>query len=128
MNACAMVESVWPTFSVPGISFTGTMLRSLKTGVVVANDPIPRVSRKAVTKPSAVCRAVGRSRPPRTSVTRYSTSTPPSPPSRSVLASMHELVGEGCGQVDRRAADFLHRGGEQHAHFLGAVGRHRAVG
>ena len=31
MNACAIVGSVWPTLSVPGISSSGTMRRSLKT-------------------------------------------------------------------------------------------------
>jgi len=38
--------------------------------VVVANDPIPSVSKKAVTKPMAVCSGVGATRPPRTIVTR----------------------------------------------------------
>ena len=53
MNACAIVDSAWPTLRVPGISLTGTMLRSLYTAVVVANEPIPSVSRKAVTNPIA---------------------------------------------------------------------------
>ena len=69
MNACAMVGRVWPTFSVPGISFTGTMARSLYTAVVVANEPIPSVSKNAVTKPIAVCSTVGTTRPPRITVT-----------------------------------------------------------
>ena len=54
MNACVMVGSVWPTFSVPGISFTGTRFFSLKIDVVVANDPMPSVSRPAVTKPMSM--------------------------------------------------------------------------
>src|SRR5262249_31208692 len=128
MKACAIVGSVCPTFSVPGISFTGTRLRSLYTVVVVANEPMPSVSRNAVTKPMAAWKTVGFSSPPRTMVARYRMRTAPRPPSSSVLASTHELVGERLRDVDRRAAHGIHRSREQHPHFLGAVGRHRAVG
>src|SRR4051794_11315570 len=128
MNACAIVGIVWPTFSVPGISFTGTRFRSLKIDVVVANDPMPSVSRNAVTKPIAVCRGVGRSRPPRTIVTRYSTSTAARPPSSRALASTNELVGVGFRDVDRGTADLVHGSREQRPHFFGTVSGHHAVG
>src|SRR3954451_15584663 len=128
MNACAIVGIVWPTFSVPGISFTGTRFRSLNIDVVVANDPIPRVSRNAVTKPISVCRGVGRSRPPRTIVTRYSTSTAARPPSSSALASNNKLVGIGFCDVDRGVADLVHRSGEQRPDFGRALRGHHAVG
>jgi hypothetical protein len=59
MYAWAMVASVWPTFSVPGIFSSGTRLRSLSTAVVGANEPIPNVSKKEVTKPSATSKRVG---------------------------------------------------------------------
>ena len=51
MNASAIVGSVWPTLSVPGISRSGTILKNLKTAVVGANEPMPSVSKKLVTKP-----------------------------------------------------------------------------
>src|SRR5262249_34704105 len=127
MKACAIVGSVWPTCSVPGISFTGTRSNSLYTAVVVANDPIPSVSKNAVTKPMIVCSSVGRTRPPRTIVARYNTSTATRPPSSRVLASIDELVGVGFRDVDGGAADLVVHAGEQRADFGGAVGSHRAV-
>ena len=51
MNACVIVGSVWPTFSVPGISRSGTILKNLKIAVVGANEPMPSVSKKLVTNP-----------------------------------------------------------------------------
>ena len=90
-----MVASVWPTFSVPGISLTGTMLRSLYAAVVVANEPMPSVSKNAVTKPIAVCRTVGMMKPPRISVAAYTTSTTPSPMKRIVLASTSMVIAQG---------------------------------
>ena len=51
MNACVIVGSVWPTFSVPGIRRSGTILKNLKIAVVGANEPMPSVSKKFVTKP-----------------------------------------------------------------------------
>ena len=59
MSASAMVGGVWPTLSVPGISRSGTMRRSLKNDVVGANEPMPSVSKKFVTKPTAICAHVG---------------------------------------------------------------------
>src|SRR5216684_747835 len=88
---------------------------------------MPSVSRKAVTNPMMVCSSVGFTRPARTMVTRYSTSTTPRPPSNRVLASMHELVRVGLRDVDGRASHFLHRGGEHLPDRIGAVGGHDAV-
>jgi hypothetical protein len=51
INACAMVGSVCPTLSVPGMSRSGTTLKNLKMAVVGAKEPIPRVSKKFVTNP-----------------------------------------------------------------------------
>src|SRR5947209_885254 len=128
MNACAIVGSVWPTFSVPGMSFTGTMFRSLNTAVVVANEPMPRVSKNAVTNPIAPWSSVGRSSPPRSTATRYSTRTPARPTNRSVLASMHEIVRVGLRQIDAGAAHLVHRLREQRVHRLGARRIHDAIG
>ncbi len=60
MNAWVMVGSAWPTFSVPGISSSGTSFRSLKIEVVGANEPMPSVSKKFVTKPMAARNQDGR--------------------------------------------------------------------
>src|SRR5713226_6323197 len=128
MNACAMVGSVWPTLSVPGMSFTGTMVRSLYTAVVVANEPMPSVSKNAVTKPIAVCRTVGMTKPLRISAAAYTISTRPRPTKSSVLASMNELVRIGLRDVDGRGADLFDGACELRAHGSGAVGRHQAVG
>ena len=59
MNACVIVGSVCPTFSVPGISRSGTILKNLKTAVVGANEPMPSVSKKFVTKPMPSCAGFG---------------------------------------------------------------------
>ena len=53
ISPCATVGSVWPTFSVPGIVSSGTTRRNLNAAVVGANEPMPRVSKKFVTKPIA---------------------------------------------------------------------------
>ena len=50
---------VWPTFSVPGICASSTTRPSLNSDVVVANEPIPSVSKKSVTAPMTSCTGVG---------------------------------------------------------------------
>ena len=59
MNACVIVGSVCPTFSVPGIRRSGTILKNLNMAVVGANDPMPSVSKKLVTKPMPSCAGFG---------------------------------------------------------------------
>ena len=54
IRAWTMVGIVCPTFSVPGICRSSTAFHARKSAVVVANDPIPRVSKKFVTNPIAV--------------------------------------------------------------------------
>jgi len=51
MNAPSTAAMEWPTFKVPGISSSGTRCQVRKIVVVVAKFPIPRVSKKVVTKP-----------------------------------------------------------------------------
>ena len=46
-----MTGSVCPTSMVPGIRSSGTSPSSLYVDIVVANEPIPRVSKKFVTNP-----------------------------------------------------------------------------
>ena len=58
-NAWVMVGGVWPTFRVPGIFSSGTRRNILKTAVVGANEPMPRVSKKFVTKPMRSSKAEG---------------------------------------------------------------------
>ncbi len=60
MKACAMVGRVWPAFSVPGMTRSGTILNSLNTAVLVANDPIPSASKKFVRNPSPIIGDVGK--------------------------------------------------------------------
>jgi hypothetical protein len=60
MKACATVGSVCPTLSVPGITRSGTSFNQRKRAVVVANDPIPSVSKKFVTAPTPTCTGVTR--------------------------------------------------------------------
>jgi hypothetical protein len=60
MNACATVGSVWPAFNVPGITRSGTILKNLKTAVLVANEPIPSASKKLVTNPRPIIGGVGK--------------------------------------------------------------------
>src|SRR5690349_7558535 len=114
------------------MSCTGTIAFSLNTAVVVANDPMPRVSKNAVTKPSPVCSAVGATRPPLTTVTMLMTRATASPRKRRLLASIdgvcHQLVGIGSGKIDRRAADLLHRSREQRPHRGRAFLVHATVG
>ena len=57
--ACAITGSAWPTMRVPGINSSGTRRSSRKTAVVGANDPMPSVSKKFVTKPIARCGTPG---------------------------------------------------------------------
>jgi len=52
-NADSTDSIVWPTLSVPGISSSGTRRIARKIAVVVANDPIPSVSKNTVTNPVA---------------------------------------------------------------------------
>jgi hypothetical protein len=63
-----MVGNVCPTFSVPGIRRSGTILRNLKMAVVGANDPMPRVSKKLVTNPVPTSTAVSLGLAPETAV------------------------------------------------------------
>ena len=51
--------SVCPTFSVPGMTRSGMILRNRKNAVVVAKEPMPRVSKKFVTAPMPTCAGVG---------------------------------------------------------------------
>src|SRR5258707_9368750 len=53
MNACATVGSAYATFNVPGIHSSRTDLRNLNIEVVVAKFPIPSVSKKDITNPTA---------------------------------------------------------------------------
>ena len=53
MKAWITTGGVWPTIIVPGMFSSGTTCLSLKSDVVGANDPIPNVSKKLVTKPTA---------------------------------------------------------------------------
>ena len=59
MNACVIVGRVCPTFNVPGISRSGTILKNLNTAVVGANEPMPSVSKKLVTNPMPSCAGDG---------------------------------------------------------------------
>jgi hypothetical protein len=59
MNACAIVGNVIPTLSVPGRTSSLTRFRSLYIEVVVANEPMPRVSKKVVTNQIAPSNGVG---------------------------------------------------------------------
>ena len=52
--ASTTVGRAWPTLSVPGIRSSGTKRSSLNNEVVVANEPMPSVSKKFVTKPIAM--------------------------------------------------------------------------
>ena len=51
MRAWATTGSECPTIMVPGICSSGTRRSILNAVVVGANDPMPRVSKKFVTKP-----------------------------------------------------------------------------
>src|SRR2546421_5158 len=128
MNACVIVGRVWPAFSVPGISFTGTICRSLNTVVVVANEPMPSVSKNAVTNPTAAWNQVGLTKPPRAMATKYTTRTMARPTNSSSLALAHKFIGIGLRQIDVRVLDLLGRLGEQLVDRRRAVGRHDPVG
>ena len=52
--ASTTVGSACPTLSVPGMRSSGTKRKNLNSDVVVANDPIPSVSKKFVTNPIAI--------------------------------------------------------------------------
>src|SRR5579871_621564 len=58
-KASASVGAQWPTFNVPGIFSSGTIFQNLNTDVVGANDPMPSVSKKLVTKPTTYSLMVG---------------------------------------------------------------------
>jgi hypothetical protein len=59
MNADSTPARAYPTFSVPGMISSGTRRQVRKIVVVVAKFPIPRVSKKVVTKPVADVAADG---------------------------------------------------------------------
>src|SRR5215471_5143242 len=109
MKAWVIVASVCPAFSVPGISFTGTTLRSLNTAVVVAKDPMPSVSSPAVKNPTISCNGVGVDQPPRTMVITHVARPRTRPKNNRLLASIHQLVCVGLTQVDGRAVHLRHR-------------------
>ena len=46
-----MVGRVWPTLRVPGIRSSATSALNFRIAVVGAKEPMPRVSKKFVTKP-----------------------------------------------------------------------------
>src|SRR5689334_5759290 len=127
MNAWAIVASVCPAFSVPGISFTGTTLRSLNTAVVVANDPMPSVSSPAVKNPTISWSGVGVVQPPRTMVISHVARPRARPKNNRLLASIHQLVCVGFAQIDRGAAYFRHRSVEKRPHRRSTVRRHQPV-
>jgi hypothetical protein len=60
MRACTTVGAVWPAFRVPGMMRSGTILEARNSAVVVANDPMPSVSRKFVIAPTPICNGVGK--------------------------------------------------------------------
>src|SRR5262245_4539602 len=88
---------------------------------------MPSVSKNAVTNPMAVCSAVGMTSPPRTTATIQTTAPIARPTKRSVLTSINQLVRVGFGQVNRGAADLLHRSGKQRADGGSAVGGHASI-
>ena len=59
MKAWTTVGAVWPTLRVPGMSRSGTTFQNRNIDVVVAKDPMPRVSKKFVMKPMPRCNGVG---------------------------------------------------------------------
>jgi hypothetical protein len=59
MNACTIVGSACPAFSVPGMMRSGTIFARRNRAVVVANEPIPSVSKKLVTAPTPICSGSG---------------------------------------------------------------------
>ena len=61
ISACAIVGSAWPLFNVAGRKLSGISLRNFSQAVVGANEPMPSVSKKFVTAPSAIASALGRS-------------------------------------------------------------------
>ena len=62
MMLSAIAGGVRPTNRVGGISRSGTMRRNLNQAVVVANEPMPSVSRKFTTAPRARASAPGATR------------------------------------------------------------------
>ena len=56
-------RAAWPAFSIAGMKLSGTILRSLSQAVVGANEPMPSVSKKLVTAPSAMASTLGRKCP-----------------------------------------------------------------
>ncbi len=93
MNACAIVGSVWPTLSVPGMRSSGTIFQKRNSAVVGAYDPMPSVSKKFVTKPVATLAGVRRSpsrarRRPRANTNAYRAATMARTASRTSFACM----------------------------------------
>src|SRR5436189_4070974 len=93
MKAWATVGSVWPTLRVPGIRLSGSIFQSRKAVVLVANDPIPSVSKKLEIAPTAICSGPG----PRSAFDQPITYTPVKAPS----AHSKPLIGfmDPCLQV-----------------------------
>ncbi len=58
-SACASTGIASPTMIVPGINSSGTSRNSRNTVVVVANEPMPSVSKKLVTNPMTRSSGVG---------------------------------------------------------------------
>jgi hypothetical protein len=82
-SACASTGSASPTMMVPGINSSGTRWKSRNAAVVVANEPMPSVSKKFVTNPISRSSGVGAAPPtPRAaarlvSIVQRATSTRP---------------------------------------------------
>src|SRR6478672_1219873 len=93
MKAWATVGNVCPTFRVPGIRLSGIIFHSRKAVVLVANDPMPSVSKKLETAPTASCSGPG----PRSAFDQPTTYTPVNAPS----AHSKPLIGfmDPCLQV-----------------------------
>src|SRR3954469_2439686 len=114
MNAWTMVGSVWPTLRVPGMRSSRTSFHCRKIDVVVAYDPMPRVSKKLVTKPvvrSAHGFAPGSTRSPggcgrripATRIATYASVVAPRARKRMSRASRLAIIRmreAGCGKRD----------------------------
>lgn len=73
ITASVMAAAARPTLRVPGMRSSGTMRRNLKMAVVGAKDPMPKVSKKAVTNPTTISSGRGQRR----SGVRGAARTPP---------------------------------------------------
>ena len=104
MIAWMTVGSTWPTLSVPGICSSGTIFHARNIAVVVANEPMPSVSKKLVTNPIPVCSGVGMHR----LVTAMLATR--------ALAPRHRVPGDGVEHCDDDQRDDQ---GEFEVHKLG---------